>query len=57
MKKVSKNMLKNNVEWKNIIDDNPEIISRIFDMMKEFAETIEFLENILWTNHEQKLLN
>ena len=40
-------MLRNNVEWKNIIDDNPEIISRIFDMMKEFAETIEFLENIL----------
>ena len=57
MKKVSKNMLRNNVEWKNIIDDNPEIISRIFDMMKKFAETIEFLENILWTNHEQKLLN
>ena len=57
MKKVSKNLLRNNVEWKNIIDDNPEIISRIFDMMKKFAETIEFLENILWTNHEQKLLN
>ena len=57
MKKISKNMLRNNVKWKNIIDDNPEIISRIFDMMKEFAETIEFLENILWTNHEQKLLN
>ena len=40
-------MLRNNVKWKNIIDDNPEIISRIFDMMKKFAETIEFLENIL----------
>jgi rubredoxin len=34
-------------EMEEIIDDSPEIITRIFDMMEKFAERFELIENQL----------
>ena len=38
-----------------IYKENPEIITKIFDVMEKFTDRFEFIENQLWKcDHETK---
>ena len=39
---------RNDIE--EVYNENPEIITKMFDMMEKFTERFEFIKNQLWQN-------